>query len=68
METWYLLYGGTSADGLGKGYYVGRTTDMFTAIEHFNKQKNDPFSIGEVQIVRDDEITVAYYLNDFREK
>jgi hypothetical protein len=41
-ETWYVLYGGTSVDGMGPGIYVGRTTDEKVALEHYHKCRKDP--------------------------
>jgi len=66
MEIWYLLYDGTSADGLGQGKYCGRTLDMFTAIEHFEKVKNDPFNTGKVVKITDSEMKTIWEIADFR--
>jgi hypothetical protein len=44
-ETWYVLYGGTSVDGMGPGIYVGRTTDEKVALEHYHKCRKDPLAL-----------------------
>jgi hypothetical protein len=36
-ETWYLLYAGTTADGMGDGNYCGRTTDKEIAKKHWEE-------------------------------
>ena len=53
MQTWYLLFGGSSADGRGEGRYAGRTTDVTEARKHYEKCAADPYSTGSVQIVTD---------------
>lgn len=53
-ETWYLLFGGSSADGRGPGEYQGRTTDREIALRHFKECKNNPYSVGYVLVVTDD--------------
>lgn len=58
-EPWYLLYGGTSADGLGWGVYEGRTLDYATAKKHFIKVSKDPYSTGSVTIVTDTKVWMA---------
>lgn len=57
--TWYLLFGGQSADGRGFGPYVGRTTDTDVAKAHYEKCSKNPYSTGRVQIVTDKNIKVA---------
>ena len=54
-QTWYLLYGGTSEDGMGSGSYIGRTTDKKIAQMHHSKCRQNPYSIGFVEIVTDTE-------------
>lgn len=56
---WFLLYGGSSPDGLGVGRYVGRTIDPRVASAHFRKCKADPYSTGYVKIVQDENIETA---------
>lgn len=52
-DTWYLLFDGTSADGLGSGTYCGRTTDKSVARKHYDECKSNPYSVGEVIAVTD---------------
>ena len=52
-ETWYLLYDGTSVDGMGDGNYCGRTTDKSVARKHYDESKSNPYSIGKVIAVTD---------------
>jgi hypothetical protein len=52
-ETWYLLFVGTTADGMGDGNYVGRTTDKSTARKHYDECKSPPYSVGKVIVVTD---------------
>lgn len=59
-ENWYILYGGTSADGLGPSKFIGRTTDRDIAMEHYLAIRNDPYSTGKVVIITNDrEITMV---------
>jgi len=53
MGPWYLLYDGSSPDGMGHGYYCGRTTDPEVAKAHFLKVWSDPYSTGKVTIITD---------------
>lgn len=53
-ENWYILYGGSSADGLGPCRYVGRTTDQEIAMEHYLTVRSDPRSTGKVVIITED--------------
>lgn len=55
-ETWYLLYGGISADGMGSGEYKGRTRDVFTAAKHYIEVSKSPYSTGYVQVITDKEV------------
>ena len=52
-EIWYLLYAGTTADGMGDGNYCGRTTDKETAKKHWDECKRNPYSVGKVIAVTD---------------
>ena len=65
METWYLLFVGSSPDGLGHSIYDGRTTDKEEAIRHFEEIKSNPYSTGKVVIVTDEEYRVATWKEDF---
>lgn len=59
METWFLLYGGESPDGMGVAEYVGRTTDPATAEAFKEAIDSNPYSTGHVLIVTDSEERVA---------
>lgn len=50
---WFLLYDGQSADGMGQGSYVGRTTDEDNAQKHADKCSKNPYSTGRVLKVTD---------------
>ena len=65
METWFLLYGGSSVDGRGAGEYVGRTTDKQAAIAHHQKCENNPYSAGYVLIIKDDSAERAWGQTDW---
>ena len=52
-DTWYLLFDGTSVDGMGDGTYCGRTTDKSVARKHYDKCKSNPYSIGKVIAITD---------------
>jgi len=52
-ETWYLLFAGTTADGMGGGNYCGRTTDKERARKHWEECKSNPYSVGKVIAVTD---------------
>lgn len=56
---WFLLYDGTSADGLGPPRYCGRTPNKQKAREHYLKVSSNPYSVGKVEIVTDDAIEYA---------
>lgn len=53
METWYLLYDGSSPDGRGMPDYIGRTLSREEAKAHHWKCWNDDYSIGRVKIITD---------------
>lgn len=59
-ETWYLLYSGSSDDGRGESEYVGRTRNASDAAKHFRKSIKNPYSIGYVAVITDEEV-VKYY-------
>lgn len=63
-ETWFLLFGGHSADGRGEGVYQGRTTDVTEAAEHMRLCVSDPYSTGGVQIVTDESFRCAFNVRD----
>ena len=68
-QTWYLLYGGTSEDGMGIGPYIGRTIDKEVARNHHAKCRKNPYSIGFVEIVTDTEKKqVSYYGRELETK
>lgn len=64
-ETWYMLYGGSSSDGMGQGVYVGRTTDIKVAKRHHEKHRKNPYSTGGVDIVTDNKCQRAYFGTDW---
>ena len=52
MNEWYLLYGGSSADGRGDAVYKGRTIEKSEALAFYVKHiKDNPYSTGKVQII-----------------
>jgi hypothetical protein len=53
METWFLLFSGSSPDGRGNPHYSKRTTDKAEARRHYERCKKDPYSVGKVQIITD---------------
>lgn len=65
METWFLLYDGSSEDGMGTGNYVGRTTDKQAAMAHYQKCASNPYSTGYVLIVKDDGYERAWAQTDW---
>jgi hypothetical protein len=52
-ETWYLLFAGTTADGMGDANYSGRTTDKSIAKKHWDECRSNPYSVGKVIAVTD---------------
>lgn len=52
-EVWYLLYEGTSVDGMGRGSYCGRTTDYYVAKAHHDKHHDNPYSTSGVKAFTD---------------
>ena len=52
-EVWYLLYDGSSVDGMGKGSYCGRTTDYYVAKAHHDANHDNPYSIAAVKAITD---------------
>lgn len=59
MKTWYLLFGGTSEDGMGPGRYEGRTTSKEKAKRYYDECLSDPYSTGYVQAVTDTESEIV---------
>ena len=53
METWFLLFSGSSPDGTGQPQYSKRTTDKAEARRHYELCKKDPYSNGDVRIATD---------------
>lgn len=53
---WFLLFDGSSADGMGPGQYAGRTDDPDVARAHHEKIRANPYSTGYVEVVEDDRI------------
>ncbi len=51
METWFLLFAGTSTDGTGQPDFVGRTTDKAKARKHYEACRKSPYDTGKVMYV-----------------
>ena len=67
IGTLYVLYDGSSCDGRGNPYYIGRTKDKKVAKAHFNKCKKNPYSIGEVRIMTDTTFHTAMSVEDLED-
>ena len=52
-DVWYLLYDGSSVDGMGKGSYCGRTTNCLVAKAHHDTHHPDPYSLASVKAITD---------------
>lgn len=48
-DTIYLLYGGTSADGVGPGTFLRWTFDKAEADKHERECRKNPYSTGGVR-------------------
>ena len=48
--TWYILYDGQSADGMGHPKFYTRTTDKEVAKKHWKKCKDNPYSLSLIHI------------------
>lgn len=55
-EAWYILYDGSSPDGMGRASFVLRTLDKEVAIQHSYKCDSDPYCTGYTQVVTDTSI------------
>ena len=64
-HTWFLLFDGSSVDGRGFPRYIGRTIDKYAARLHYDNVKNNPYSIGKVEIITDNSHTVATSKTDW---
>jgi len=60
---WYVLFDGTSTDGMGEGKFLKRTTDKSEAAKHYKKVQS-PYSTGKVIIINDFDFRLATK-NDF---
>ena len=58
-EKWYLLFSGSSSDGMGSPSYVGRTLNQCDAMNHYIEEKSSPYNNGHVEIVTDKSISIA---------
>lgn len=56
-EVWYLLFDGESIDGYGLNNYYGRTLCKKEALKFFDKCKENPYSIGYVIRLDDNDYT-----------
>lgn len=63
---WFLLYGGSSADGAGPGGYIGRTEDPEAVKSHLAKIEADLYSTGYVVIVTDSDMRAVRTLKGFK--
>jgi isopentenyl phosphate kinase len=52
---WFLLYSGSSPDGMGRADYVGRTTDQIYALQHLVHERLSPYNTGDVWVNSEDE-------------
>lgn len=56
LTSWFLLYGGSSEDGMGPPVYKGRTIHPDAALTFYRKNiKNNPYSTGNVTLITDKE-------------
>lgn len=52
-EIWFLLYDGSSVDGMGRGEYCGRTTSYLEAKAHHDKHHEDPYTTAATKAITD---------------
>lgn len=64
-EIFFLLYDGSSADGVGSGEFYKATTLAEVAYDHFLKCKLDPYSTGKVVMVRGDKATQPWKVSEW---
>lgn len=67
-KLWFLLYGGSSADGRGPGRYEGRTDDPEVARAHHEKIRANPYTTGYVQIIDDTDAWCLFPFYDWSVK
>ena len=67
LGTVYVLYGGSSCDGRGTPYYIGRTKDKKVAKAHFNKCKKNPYSFGGVRMMTDKTFHTVMSIEDLED-
>lgn len=65
QPAWFILYDGSSEDGMGSPQFSGRTTSVRIAKAHFIKCKADPYCTGKVQVVTDREEGHIWRVEDF---
>lgn len=66
MPPIYMLYDGSSVDGMGRPDYVGRTTSKAKAREFMDCRKGDPYWIGRVKVLTDKFIhAISQYSQDW---
>lgn len=53
LKVWFLLYDGSSEDGMGRGEYCGRTTSYLEAKAHHDKHYGNPYSTASVTAITD---------------
>lgn len=52
-EAWYILYDGSSPDGMGCSSFILRTLDKEIAMRHAYKCADDPYCTGYTLVVTD---------------
>lgn len=57
--TWFVLYDGTSYNGIGEGTFMCRTKDKELAKQHYIHCTNNPYSTGKVMIITDTKYDMA---------
>ena len=66
-DTIFVLYGGTSCDGMGPAEYIGPTLDTAAAYKHWIECKNDPYSVGRVVVLTKKFEKTLIWQNDWDE-
>ena len=65
MNTWFLLFDGSSPDGRGFSHYVGRTQDKKVARQHFDRCESSPYCTGGVRFATDSNYGVIDAVTDW---
>jgi len=64
-ETWFILRDGGVFAARDHPKYIGRTTDIKAAIDHFRKCKKNPYSNGDVTAFTDKKQITIIKEDDF---